>query len=295
MERAGARLNFLKSETFLQVMSKKIPKALTIAGSDSGGGAGIQADIKTFSALGVYGTSVITAITAQNTKEVTAVHNVPLDIISAQIDAVLSDIGADVVKIGMLSNAEIIRTVANSLKKHNIKNIVLDPVMVAASDARLLEESAIESLKKWLIPMALVVTPNSFEAEVLAGIKIKTQDDVEHAAKEILKLDCKSVVMKGGHLTYDKNTVTDIFTDGKEYLVIKNKRINKEGHGTGCTLASAIAGFLAMGFSLKDSVKNAIQYTHSALEHGFKVGEMNYVLEHFWKFQNRNFDKINSS
>src|SRR3990167_4944860 len=175
-------------------MNQKIPKALTIAGSDSGGGAGIQADIKTFSALGVHGSSVVTAITAQNTKEVTAVHNVPLDIIEKQIDAVLSDIGANAVKIGMLSNSDIIRTIAKKLKEHKIKNIVLDPVMVAASGAKLLEDSAIESLKKELIPMALVITPNIPEAEVLVNFKIKTSEDVKNAAKEIIKLGCKSVL-----------------------------------------------------------------------------------------------------
>src|SRR3989338_10877746 len=201
MERAGGRLNFLKSGIFFKVMTQKIPKALTIAGSDSGGGAGIQADLKTFSALGVHGSSVITAITAQNTKEVAAVHNVPLDIIEKQIDAVLSDIGADAVKIGMLSNANIIKTVAKKLKEYKIKNIVLDPVMVAASGAKLLEDSAIASLKKELIPLALIITPNIPEAEVLIDKKIKTIEGVKNAAKEILKLGCRAVLMKGGHLS----------------------------------------------------------------------------------------------
>src|SRR3989338_458832 len=283
MGKAGGRLNFLKSGIFLKVMTKKIPKCLTIAGSDSGGGAGIQADLKTFSALGVHGSSVITAVTAQNTKEVTAVHNIPLDIIEKQIDAVLSDIGADAVKIGMLSNSEIIITISKKLKNYNVKNIVLDPVMVAASGAKLLENSAIESLKKELIPLASIITPNIPEAEVLVNKKIKTIDDVKNAAKEILKLGCRAVLMKGGHLDINNNQVIDIFYDGKHFIEIKNRKINKTGHGTGCTLSSAIAANIAKGFELKEAVKNAINYVHNALEHGFKVGEMNYVLNHSWK------------
>jgi len=283
MGKAGARLNFLKSGIFLKVMTKKIPKCLTIAGSDSGGGAGIQADLKTFSALGVHGSSVITAVTAQNTKEVTAVHNIPLDIIEKQIDAVLSDIGADAVKIGMLSNSEIIITISKKLKNYNVKNIVLDPVMVAASGAKLLENSAIESLKKELIPLASIITPNIPEAEVLVNKKIKTIDDVKNAAKEILKLGCRAVLMKGGHLDINNNQVIDIFYDGKHFIEIKNRKINKTGHGTGCTLSSAIAANIAKGFELKEAVKNAVNYVHNALEKGFKVGEMNYVLYHSWK------------
>lgn len=261
-------------------MDQKIPKALTIAGSDSGGGAGIQADLKTFSALGVHGSSVITAITAQNTKEVTAVHNVPLDIIEKQIDAVLSDIGANAVKIGMLSNSEIIKTISKKLKNYNIKNIVLDPVMVAASGAKLLEDSAIVSLKKELIPLALIITPNIPEAEVLVNKKIKDINDAKNAAKEIIKLGCKTVLIKGGHLNINNNEVIDIFYDGHNFVEIKNKKINKTGHGTGCTLSSAIAAYIAKGFELKEAVKNAINYVHNALEKGFKVGEMNYVLDH---------------
>ena len=262
---------------------EKIPKALTIAGSDSGAGAGIQADLKTFSALGVHGSSVITAITAQNTKEVTAVHNVPLDIIEKQIDAVLSDIGADAVKIGMLSNSEIIMTISKKLKNYNVKNIVLDPVMVSASGAKLLEDSAIEALKKELIPLALIITPNIPEAEVLVNFKIKTLEDVKNAAKEILKLGCKTVLIKGGHLNISNNEVIDIFYDGHNFVEIKNKKIDKNGHGTGCTLSSAIAANIAKGMELKEAVKNAISYVHNALDKGFKVGEMNYVLDHFWK------------
>ena len=258
---------------------QKIPKALAIAGSDSGGGAGIQADIKTFSALGVHGSSVITAITAQNTKEVTAVHNVPFDIITKQIDAVLSDIGADAVKIGMLSNKEIIKTVASSLKKYNIKNIILDTVMASGSGAKLLEVSAIVALKKELIPMALIVTPNIPEAEVLVNFHIKTLEDAKKAAKEIINLGCKSVLIKGGHLNPEKDYVIDIFYDSINFAEIKNKKINKRFHGAGCVLSSAITANIAKGLELKEAVKNAIDYVHNALDKGFKVGEMNYVLK----------------
>jgi hydroxymethylpyrimidine/phosphomethylpyrimidine kinase len=260
----------------------KIPKALTIAGSDSGGGAGIQADLKTFSALGVHGSSVITVITAQNTKEVTAVHNIPLDVIEKQIDAVLSDIGADAVKIGMLSNSEIIKKVSSKLKNYNIKNIVLDPVMVSASGAKLLEDLAIGALKKELIPQSEVITPNIPEAEVLINNKIKTIGDVKNAAKEILKMGCKSVLMKGGHLDTG-NEVFDIFYDGNEFMEIRNKRIDKEGHGTGCTLSSSISANVAKGIELKEAVKEAIIYVHKALEQGLKVGEKNCVLRHYLK------------
>ncbi|MBI2523431.1 bifunctional hydroxymethylpyrimidine kinase/phosphomethylpyrimidine kinase [Candidatus Woesearchaeota archaeon] len=264
-------------------MERKIPKALTIAGSDSGGGAGIQADLKTFSALGVHGSSVITAITAQNTKEVIAVYNVQLDILEKQIDAVLSDIGADAAKVGMLSNLGIIKAIANKLKYYKIKNIVLDPVMIAASGAKLLEDSAINALKKDLIPLALITTPNIPEAEVLINFKIKTLEDVKNAAKEILKLGCKSVLIKGGHLDISNNYVIDIFYNGKTFMEIKNKKINKIGHGTGCTLSSAIAANIAKGMELKEAVKNAVSYVHNALEKGYKISSKNYVLEHFWQ------------
>jgi len=264
-----------------KMFSDKIPKVLTIAGSDSGGGAGIQADIKTFTAFKVFSTSVITAITAQNTKEVTAVHNVPIEIITKQIDAVLSDIGTDAVKIGMLSTSEIIKEVTDGLKRYSVRNIVLDPVMVSASGARLIEDSAIESLKKDLINLALIVTPNIPEAEVLSGIKIKSLDDMDNAAKKILALGCKSVLIKGGHLDLGVNAMIDILYSGSKQVKFTNKRINKEGHGTGCTLSSAIAACLAKGFSVEKSVRYSIDYVHNALENGFKVGEKNYVLAHF--------------
>ncbi len=256
----------------------KIPKALTIAGSDSGGGAGIQADLKTFAALGVHGSSVITAITAQNTKEVRAVHNVPLEIITAQIDAIFSDIGADVVKIGMLSNAEIIKTVVASLKKYKIKKIVLDPVMIAESGARLIEIDAVDSLIKQLIPLSTIVTPNIHEAEILAGVSISSIDDVKKAAKIIHGFGCSAILIKGGHLPGKE--IQDLLYDGKKFIILLNKRLPKRAHGTGCTLSSAIAAYLAKGQSLEESVKQATTYVHHALSEGYQIGSKNIVLKH---------------
>jgi hydroxymethylpyrimidine kinase/phosphomethylpyrimidine kinase len=259
---------------------KTIPKVLTIAGSDSGGGAGIQADLKTFSALNVHGSSVITAVTAQNSKEVSAVHNISLEMIEKQIDAVLSDIGADVVKIGMLSNQDIIKTVTLKLKEYKIKNIVLDPVMVASSGAKLLEDSAVIALKKELLPISLIVTPNIPEAEVLIGMQIKSIEHMKDAARQIKDLGCRHVLIKGGHLNWENNEVVDIYYDGIDFIEIKNTKINKTGHGTGCTLSSAIAANVAKGVKLNEAVFKAIAYVHKALENGYKVGEMNYILDH---------------
>ncbi|MBS3135725.1 bifunctional hydroxymethylpyrimidine kinase/phosphomethylpyrimidine kinase [Candidatus Woesearchaeota archaeon] len=255
-------------------------KALTIAGSDSGGGAGIQADLKTFAALGVWGSSVIVAITAQNTIEVTAVHNIPESVITAQIDAVMSDIGADAVKIGMLSNKAIIECVAASITKHKMKKVVLDPVMVAASGAKLLEDSAIESLKNELFGLSMIITPNIPEAEVITGVKIPDSKGMKEAARKIAAYGSKAVLIKGGHLSGD--VVDILYIDGR-FIEFKNKRIKKEGHGTGCTLSSAISAYLAKGEDIENAVSKAISFVHSALEAGFKVGEKNYVLNHFWK------------
>jgi len=255
-------------------------KALTIAGSDSGGGAGIQADLKTFAALGVHGSSAITALTAQNTIAVTGVHNVPPEFVQKQIKAILDDIGADTIKIGMLSNTEIIGTVASSIRKHHFKNVILDPVMVAASGGKLLQDDAIDALKKELIPLATLITPNLPEAEVLLDHPIKTVEDMKKSSKELLKLHCKAVLLKGGHLEGKK--VVDVFTDGKKEFIVEHEKLPKEGHGTGCTLSSAIAAYLALGSSLEESVRKAIAYVIGALEHGYPVGKKNVVLNHFW-------------
>jgi hydroxymethylpyrimidine/phosphomethylpyrimidine kinase len=259
----------------------KVPKSLTIAGSDSGGGAGIQADLKTFSALGVHGSCVITAITAQNSKGVTAVHNVPVEIIEAQIDAIMSDIGTNSVKIGMLSNSEIIRAVSKKIREYGISDIILDPVIFAASGSKLLQGSAIESLKKELTPISKIITPNILEAEILGGFKIKNKEEMLKAGKEILKLGSSSVLLKGGHLRVENSDfLTDLLITDNETTIFENKKIEKEGHGTGCTLSSAIAAHMAMGKGLKNAVKESIDYVHKALEYGYKAGSLNFVLNH---------------
>lgn len=208
-----------------------IPKALTIAGSDSGAGAGIQADLKTFAALGIYGTSVITAITAQNTVGVTRVLELPPDLVADQIDAVIQDIGANALKTGMLANAAIIEVVAEKIKAHRLENLVVDPVMVAKSGDLLLRRDAIEALRSRLLPLAATVTPNLPEASELTGIKVLTRRDVEEAARRIVGMGAKSVVVKGGHR---RGPATDLFYDGKKFRALKAARIRTpHTHGTG--------------------------------------------------------------
>lgn len=254
--------------------------ALTIAGSDSGGGAGIQADLKTFSALGVYGMSVLTAITAQNTLGVTAVSEIPRDVIAAQIDAVLTDIGAGAVKTGMLSSAEIIETVAECLEKHAVERLVVDPVMVAKGGDHLLRPDAVDTLRSVLLPMATVITPNIPEAEVLVGGSIKSVAEMRHAAAALLDLGPRSVLVKGGHKEGD---ATDVFYDGKEWLELSAPRIQTTStHGTGCTLASAIAANLALGQELSDAVRNAKSYLTAAIEHAFPIGHGHGPVHHFY-------------
>ena len=207
------------------------PKALTIAGSDSGGGAGIQADLKTFAALGVYGTSVLTAITAQNTLGITAVHEIPADVVRAQIDAVLSDIGADAVKTGMLSTSQIIGAVAEELGRLRVERLVVDPVMVAKSGDRLLREEAVGTLRKRLLPLAEVVTPNIPEAETLAGMRITSKNQARQAAEIIASMGARSVVVKGGHLP---GPPVDLLYDGREFQEFEAVRIEtRNTHGTG--------------------------------------------------------------
>jgi hydroxymethylpyrimidine/phosphomethylpyrimidine kinase len=254
--------------------------AMTIAGSDSGGGAGIQADLKTFSALGVYGTSVLTAITAQNTQAVTGVVEIPLEMIAAQIEAVLSDIGANAVKTGMLSSAGIIETVADSLKRYGPERLVVDPVMVAKSGDHLLQASAVETLQSVLLPMATVVTPNIPEAEVLVGGSISSVAEMRDAAVSLMDLGPRSVLVKGGHREGD---ATDVFYDGKKWLELPAARIQTTStHGTGCTLASAIAAYLALGYDLPESVHNAKAYLTEAIKNAFPVGHGHGPVHHFY-------------
>jgi hydroxymethylpyrimidine kinase/phosphomethylpyrimidine kinase len=261
-------------------------RVLTIAGSDSGGGAGIQADLKTFSALGCYGMSVITALTAQNTTGVTGIHPVPPDFVRQQMEAVLSDIGVNAVKIGMLFSLELIKTVADTLAEYQISNIVLDPVMIAQSGDKLLQDDAIEAISSHLLPMADILTPNLPEAEVLTGGAIKSRSERIKAAEKLSQTGCKAVLIKGGHL--EGNHSNDHL-----YIAAENRTIELEGeriltrnnHGTGCTLSSAIASMLARGNSLEEAVSLGKEYIHGAIKAGadYQIGNGHGPVHHFYQ------------
>jgi hydroxymethylpyrimidine/phosphomethylpyrimidine kinase len=256
-------------------------QVLTIAGSDSGGGAGIQADIKAMSANGVFAMSAITAVTAQNTEEVTDVFELPLSIIAAQIDAVFDDFDVSAVKTGMLSSVEIVKVVAKLLKPQNVTNLVVDPVMIAKSGHRLLKPDAVEALMHELIPLALVVTPNIHEAQQLSGIEIKTLNDARRAAKIIHRLGCRHVLIKGGHLLEDR--ATDLLYDGRFFELFKSEFIDTpHTHGTGCTFASAIAAHLALGKPLTQAVTAAKAYLTEAIRHGLAIGHGKGPTNHFY-------------
>ena len=268
---------------------RQVASAMTVAGSDSGGGAGVQADLKTFAALGVYGTSVLTAITAQNTRTVTAVHEIPIDIISAQIDAVVSDIGADSVKTGMLSSREIIECVTASLKDAEkkypdmpgLRRLVVDPVMVAKSGDSLLREEAVGSLRDLLLPMAAVVTPNIPETETLTGLTIVTDEDVRKAAQAIVAMGAASVVVKGGHR---EGPATDVYFDGRDFREFTAPRFETVNtHGTGCTFASAVAAGLAKGLEAEDAIGQAKEFVTEAIRRSFPIGQGHGPLNHFYK------------
>lgn len=266
------------------------PKALTIAGSDSGGGAGIQADLKTFAAFGVYGTSVITAVTAQNTLGVTAIQEIDLPVIASQIDAVMSDIGADAVKTGMLSSAEIIEVVAAGVNRHGISNLVVDPVMVAASGDRLLRKDAIGALKSVLLPLALVITPNIPEAEVLVGSSLSGIDEIRDAARAIAEMGASNVIIKGGHMEGPESL--DLLYDGVEFREFVAPRIDTNNtHGTGCTFSSAIASGLAKGKTVVDATADAKQYVTEAIRCAYPIGSGNGPLNHFFEFDHQNHSR----
>ena len=259
---------------------RQIASAMTIAGSDSGAGAGIQADLKTFAAFGVYGTSVLTAITAQNTLRVTDVLELPTSIVASQIDAILSDIGTDAVKTGMLSSSAIIDTVADKLLEHHIVNLVVDPVMVAKSGDKLLQDEAVEAMRTRLIPLAAVVTPNAPEAQVLTGRKVETLDDARTAAGELVAMGARVAVVKGGHL---QGPATDIMYDGREFRAFTHQRLDTTStHGTGCTFASAVAAGLARGTPVRDAVSQAKAYVTAAIRNAFPMGKGHGPLNHFY-------------
>jgi hydroxymethylpyrimidine/phosphomethylpyrimidine kinase len=255
------------------------PKALTIAGSDSGGGAGIQADLKTFAALGVYGSSVVTAVTAQNTRGVFAVAEVPEEVIALQIDVVLEDIGAAAVKTGMLSSASIVQTVAGRLEAWGVEMLVVDPVMVAKGGHPLLQQSAVAAVKEHLLPLALVVTPNIPEAEVLSGITIDSPDAAREAARAIGALGPRWVVIKGGHQAGD---ATDLVYDGGHFAEFSAQRIDTPNtHGTGCTFSAAIAALLARGVPPLEAIEAAKIWLTGAIRASYAIGDGHSPVNHF--------------
>lgn len=262
-------------------MNPMLKQVLTIAGSDSGGGAGIQADIKAMSANGVYAMSVITAITAQNTEEVTDIFELPTSIIAAQIDAVFDDFEVAAVKTGMLSSTAVVELVAKMLKPQNVSNLIVDPVMISKSGRALLKPAAIEAMKKLLFPLALVVTPNIHEAQLLSGIEIKSLADARRAAKVIHGFGCKHVLIKGGHLLAER--ATDLLYDGRFFNLFKGEFIDTpHTHGTGCTFASAIAAHLARGKPLTDAVQTAKTYLTEAIRHSLAIGHGTGPTNHFF-------------
>lgn len=270
--------------TVLEAMttSRKVPVAMTIAGSDSGGGAGVQADLKTFSALGVYGASTLTAITAQNTVAVTAVHEIPVEIIAAQIEAVVTDIGVDAVKTGMLSSPAIVQVVAREVQRHGVANLVVDPVMVAKSGDALLREEAVDSVRTQLLPLAALVTPNLPEAETLTGMTISSEQDVKEAAAKILGMGARAVVIKGGHR---EGPASDLFYDGNDFAEFTSERIDTVNtHGTGCTFASAAAAGLAQGMTVLDAVAQAKRYVTEAIRNSYPLGRGHGPVHHFYEF-----------
>ncbi len=269
-----------------------LKKVLTIAGSDSGGGAGIQADLKTFSALGVYGMSVITSVTAQNTTGVTAVEDISPEIVGKQMDAVFSDIQVDAVKIGMVSNKGIIKAIAEGLKKWDVKNIVLDPVMVSESGSYLLQKEARSALIEDLIPLVDIITPNLYEVVVLLEREIVTITDMEKAAIDLMNMGSDSVLVKGGHLraSVDEESpnrksakAIDIYYNGKSLNRFEAERIDtRNTHGTGCTYSSAITSYLAKGYEMNMAIEKAKKYITGAIKNSLDIGEGPGPTNHFF-------------
>ena len=263
--------------------ARTIPTAMTIAGSDSGGGAGIQADLKTFASLGVYGTSAITAVTSQNTQGVFAIAEVPEEVIASQIDVVLEDIGANAAKTGMLSSASIVRVVSDRLEAWDIQKLVVDPVMIAKSGDFLLHQDAVRSVVESLLPLALVATPNIPEAQVLSRVEITSEKTLRESARVIAAYGPKYVVIKGGHS--DGNPDELVF-DGRDFTVLEGRRVKTENtHGTGCTFSAAIAARLAMGDEPLSAIAFAKDYITLALQTSFQVGRGHSPVNHFPRLQ----------
>jgi len=264
----------------------RLPIALSIAGSDSGGGAGIQADLKTFLALGVYGASAVTAVTAQNTRGVRAVHSVPAELVAAQIDVVAEDLGVDGAKTGMLASEEIVLVVAERVRRWRLQDrLVVDPVLVSSSGTRLLDERAIGALVRELLPLAAVVTPNVPEAEALTGRAMRSDEEVRDAAQRIGEMGPAAVVIKGGHA---EGEPVDVLWDGREFHTFGGRRIEtRHTHGTGCTFSAALAALLARGSNLVGAVTQAKAYVTGALEHAPGIGHGHGPLGHDWVLERR--------
>lgn len=267
------------------IYMKKYPCVLSIAGSDCSGGAGIQADLKTISALGGYAATAITAVTVQNTTGVRAIHAVPPVYVGGQIEAVMEDICPDAIKIGMINDVEIVKVIADCLRKYRPRYVVFDPVMISTSGHKLIEDDAVSALTKELIPLSSLITPNLNEAEVLAGHHINKVEDMEAASMELLKLGCKAVLLKGGHLEGGK--MCDVLQregEGRPHLFTSDKIESNNTHGTGCTLSSAIATFLALGYDMPQAVERAKAYVTGGIMAGkeIHIGEGHGPLNHFY-------------
>jgi hydroxymethylpyrimidine/phosphomethylpyrimidine kinase len=264
-----------------------VKKVLTIAGSDSGGGAGIQADLKTFQELEVFGMSALTAVTAQNTLGVQAVFPLTAEAVSKQIESIGEDIGTDALKTGMLFNAEIIKAVSEKIQYYNWKNVVVDPVMIAKGGASLLQIEAISAMKQYLLPLAMVITPNIPEAEVLTGIQIRTDEGKREAAKLLYDLGVKNVVIKGGH-DENQNESIDLLYDGNEFTTFTSKRVQtKNTHGTGCTFSAAVTAELAKGLPVNEAVSKAKNFIQAAIEDQLQIGQGHGPTNH-WAYRKRN-------
>lgn len=262
--------------------ARTTPRALTIAGSDSGGGAGIQADLKTFAAFGVYGTSALVALTAQNTREVRAIHEVPAEFVVAQIDAVLQDIGTDAAKTGMLASRALVETVVEAVRRHRIPNLVVDPVMVSKSGSVLLQADAVEAVRRGLVPLARVITPNLPEAEILTGRTLASPAAVREAAREIHRMGARHVVIKGGHA---EGEPLDVLFDGESFTEFAGVRLRTRcDHGTGCTFSAAITALLALGEGARSAVGEAKRYVEEAMRRARPIGSGHGPLNHFQRF-----------
>jgi hydroxymethylpyrimidine/phosphomethylpyrimidine kinase len=276
----------LKKSASREAVKMKVNKALTIAGSDSGGGAGIQADLKTFQELGVFGMSALTAVTAQNTKGVQGVYPMSAEAVVAQITSIGEDLGPDAVKTGMLFNAEIIEGVSREIARYKWRNVVIDPVMIAKGGASLLQKEAISAMKEYLIPLSMVITPNIPEAEVLTGLTIKTDQDKKDAARKLHDIGARNVLIKGGHDDAE-NDATDLLFDGQNFYEFRSKRIQTVNtHGTGCTFSAAITAGLAEGLTVLNAVGCAKKFIQAAIEDDLQLGSGHGPTNH-WAYNRR--------